>query len=264
MTKSHFWYRIQTFVMALLIGIVPLSGFSMAHARSAPKPALQTQPVTLVIDGIVQSINGEIWIVSGVTIHVTAQALITGYPVVGSTVHIVAITDGSNQIVAQSIALIPGTPTPLISATPSDTPTIAPTSTAGPSPTPTLSATPGTLVPTVMPTVTPGTTPTPIPYATIIIEGPVESINLNIIVVYGQRIKLRSDDPILAKLKHGDWVRVSGNYGLDDDKVTVVVIVVVIVIVDAPTTIIVVPPSNNDNNGDDNGKKHKGDDDEGD
>jgi uncharacterized repeat protein (TIGR01451 family) len=63
----------------------------------------------------------------------------------------------------------------------------------------------------------------------IVIEGPVESININIIVIYGMEIELDPDDPILLVLKIGDWVRLEGGTS-DDGDVTIIVAVTVVII----------------------------------
>jgi hypothetical protein len=137
-------------------------------------------------------------------------------------------------------------------ATPTQTPNLTgtPTQTATPGPSPTATA-------------TLSGTPTSIPYTTIVIEGPVEQIDLtvNVIVVYGQKIRLRRDDPIRTRVKIGDWIRISGNFDHDENN-QIIIIAVVVVIIDAPTVIIVAPgnPGRPANNGND-GHHHHDDDD---
>ena len=84
---SHWKRSVRHLLMTILVAIIPLTGFSVSPMQA--KAPAQIQPATLIIDGIVLSITGEIWIVSGVSIDVTAQTVITGYPVIGSTVHII-------------------------------------------------------------------------------------------------------------------------------------------------------------------------------
>ena len=86
-------------------------------------------------------------------------------------------------------------------ATPSPTFTPSLTPTPGPSPTPTFTATPG---PSPTPTATNSGT-------TIIIEGPVQIININIITIYDINIQVDAHDPILTNIHVGDFVRVEGN-----------------------------------------------------
>ena len=244
---SHWVRSVQHWFMVIVLAIVPLIGFSSSPVQA--KAAVHDQAPTITIDGVLQAIDEGIWTVSGVSIRVNAQTTISGAPTIGSTVHIVAVSDSENKLTALSISIIPVTatvitetpgpsPTPTNTATPSITPTASMTNTPGPSPTPSITPT-GTL----------SASPTGIPYVTIIIEGPVQEITVNVIVIYGQKIKLRGDDPVLVKLKVGDWVKISGNHGFDDDNVTVIIIAVIVVVIDTPPVIIVGPSNNGNGNG---------------
>jgi hypothetical protein len=71
---------------------------------------------------------------------------------------------------------------------------------------------------------------------TIIIEGPVESINANVIVIYGFNIEVDENDPILVVIEVGDVVRIEGNIG-PSTGTTIVIIAVVIIIVDVDVVI---------------------------
>lgn len=78
-----------------------------------------------------------------------------------------------------------------------------------PTPTPTLTPTPG-------PSATPPAGASPTPIATtlptiIVIEGPVQAINVNIITIYNINIQIDANDPILAQIHVGDFVRVEGS-----------------------------------------------------
>lgn len=64
----------------------------------------------------------------------------------------------------------------------------------------------------------------------IVIEGPVDVIIGNIIVIFGMEIELDPDDPILVALREGDVVRIDG--GIAEDGNTVVIVAAVVVIVD--------------------------------
>ncbi len=77
----------------------------------------------------------------------------------------------------------------------------------------------------------------------IIIEGPVQSININIITIYNINIQMRADDPLLTVIRIGDIIRVEGEIpgGDDDDggdiiligsSITIIAITVIIVDVD--------------------------------
>ena len=96
-----------------------------------------------------------------------------------------------------------GQMSPTCTQTATPTPTLTPslTPTPGPSPTPALTE-----------TVEPSSTPTATtPATTIIIEGPVQIININIITIYDINIELDEHDPVLTNIHIGDFVRVEGN-----------------------------------------------------
>jgi hypothetical protein len=108
-------------------------------------------------------------------------------------------------------------------------PTAEPTAEGTATPTPT-----GTVVPTAEPTAE--GTATPGGGITIIIEGPVESININIITIYGIDIEVDPNDPILTIIQIGDLIRIEGN--VDEDSPTLIIIAVIVVIVDVDVVII--------------------------
>jgi hypothetical protein len=87
-----------------------------------------------------------------------------------------------------------------------------------------------TLEPTVTPEVTPESTPNPdgLPI-TIIIEGPVQEININVITIYDIDITLGEDDPILGIIQIGDILHVEGD--TQDANGTIVIIAINIIII---------------------------------
>lgn len=56
------------------------------------------------------------------------------------------------------------------------------------------------------------------------VEGPVESINVNVITIYNIELVLAEDDPILARIQVGDVLRVEGDF---DSTLQVIVAVTV-------------------------------------
>lgn len=66
----------------------------------------------------------------------------------------------------------------------------------------------------------------------IIIEGPVEEINGNIIIIFGQEIVIDPDDPILAVISIGDFIRIEGETESEGNTIIVIAVTVVIVDVD--------------------------------
>ena len=77
----------------------------------------------------------------------------------------------------------------------------------------------------------------------IVIEGPIQAININIITILGIDIEVDPNDPILLTIKIGDIIRVEGTPTSDGDTIIIVAINITII-----NIIIVNPP---DNGGDD-------------
>jgi hypothetical protein len=67
---------------------------------------------------------------------------------------------------------------------------------------------------------------------TIVIEGPVQNININIITIYDIDIELNADDPLLTVIQIGDNVRVEGNMTNRGDTIIIIAVTVVVVDVD--------------------------------
>ncbi len=63
----------------------------------------------------------------------------------------------------------------------------------------------------------------------IIIEGPVEEINVNIIVVYNIEIEIEADDPILTVIQVGDIVHIEGGVVEEGDTIIIVAITIIII-----------------------------------
>lgn len=63
----------------------------------------------------------------------------------------------------------------------------------------------------------------------IIIEGPVEEINVNIIVVYNIEIEIDADDPILTVIQVGDIVHIEGGVVEEGDTIIIVAITIIII-----------------------------------
>lgn len=65
----------------------------------------------------------------------------------------------------------------------------------------------------------------------VVIEGPVQVVINNIIVIYDIEIQLQPNDPLLTVIKVGDVVRVEGSISDDDDDHTTIIVIAVIVVV---------------------------------
>jgi hypothetical protein len=64
----------------------------------------------------------------------------------------------------------------------------------------------------------------------IIVEGPIESITNNIVVIFGMEIELDPNDPALRVIRTGDVIRVEGD--MADSDTTIVIVAVNIIMID--------------------------------
>jgi hypothetical protein len=67
------------------------------------------------------------------------------------------------------------------------------------------------------------------PTATVGLEGPIEAINGNIVIVNGVPVQLANDDPLLATLQVGNFLSVQGNFQGSGSNIVLVVVNVTIV-----------------------------------
>jgi len=176
---------------------------------------------TISFTGTVTQASGTLIVVNGLTVSLEA---VNPAPevLVGMQVTVQGVLTDDGRILAQVIIIIaPPDATPVPTAT--ETPTVEPT--PGPSPTPTATPVNGGGV-------------------VVVIEGPVEAINVNIITIYNINIVVNVDDPVLAVIQIGDLVRVEGEFvGVDDDlsewvnfdgdtQINITIIAITIVVVD--------------------------------
>ncbi|MCC6613037.1 MAG: hypothetical protein IT320_06130 [Anaerolineae bacterium] len=174
---------------------------------------------TISFTGTVSQASGTLIVVNGLTVSLEA---VQPAPVVlvGMQVTVQGVLTSDGRILAQIIIII---------APPDATP--VPTATA----TPTLEPTPGP---------TPTATPVNSGSVVVVIEGPVEAININVITIYNINIVVNADDPVLTVIQIGDIVRVEGEFvGEDDDltqwvrldsdtQINITIIAITIVVVD--------------------------------
>jgi hypothetical protein len=80
------------------------------------------------------------------------------------------------------------------------------------------------------PEVTPESTTTPNLTITIVIEGPVQAININIITIYGINVELKPDDPMLKVIRIGDIVHVEGDTEPGEGNTIVIVAITVVIV----------------------------------
>ncbi|MCA9882994.1 MAG: hypothetical protein KC546_18400 [Anaerolineae bacterium] len=198
---------------------------NVAAQDTAETPTL-TPTATIEFNGPVTSISIDRLIINNLVVLVDVPNM-TFVPQIGMIIYV----EGNLQTDGTIIAIIVSD-VPIPTATPDATETPLVTATAMPEGTPVATPTP-----TTTPTDNLGIGPI------IIIEGPVEAININIITIYNINIVVSEDDPVLTAIRIGDFIRVEGELGDTDDddaplvivdgtSITVVIIAINITIVD--------------------------------
>ena len=109
---------------------------------------------------------------------------------------------------------------------------------------PTVEATPelsaevtSEVTPEITPEATPETTPEPTdePEAgapLIVVEGPVEEINVSTITIFDINIQVDPSDPVLTQIQIGDTLRVEGETSFDNNVIVIVAVNITIIDVD--------------------------------
>jgi hypothetical protein len=69
----------------------------------------------------------------------------------------------------------------------------------------------------------------------VVVEGPIEAINSNVVTINGMHVQFAPDDPRLVMFKIGDRLKVEGNFQGSGN--TIVLVVVNIIIINAPVNI---------------------------
>lgn len=199
--------RSRFFLFSSLFGLLLL--FSIAQTLFAQETANSANLVT--IEGPVQSIGGNAITISGINIQISPDDPVWADLQVGDVVRVQAnsVEQDDDTVILVAVVVIIVTDVPTPEATPDATPDVTPD-------------------------VTPEATPDPddddLPI-TIVIEGPVQAININIITIYNINIQVDADDPILTVIQIGDIVRIEGNIADDDDDSTTIVVVAVTIII---------------------------------
>jgi hypothetical protein len=155
------WLRLASTAIALLLVLV-LGAGALAATRAivriiqgstASPTSTPTAPVRFTLDGPIEQITPERWVVRGTSIAIGAQTTISGTPTLGARAQISGAVQADGTRLAQTIAiaasLMPSqlpvptvppspivvatnTPTPKPTATPTNTPTPKPTATSLP------------------------------------------------------------------------------------------------------------------------------------
>jgi hypothetical protein len=199
--------------------------------RKAPQPQLKPQAVQAIQQLILQELK---------TPPVAPRPIRPAIPaplLIGSAMILVAIA--ILVVVALVISQRKPTDIPPLTSAPSIIASEVPTASAEPESNgsileATIQPTP-TTAPTGQPTAeaTVGATADPIDDQTVmVIEGPVQTINVNVITIFGMAIWLDPGDPILAQLQIGKMIHVEGR--LDSERNIIVAVNVSVVTVVGP------------------------------
>jgi hypothetical protein len=227
-SKSIAIFISSVFILTLIAAVFALSP---AMAQPVAQQATPQAGAAISFSGAVSQVNAGLIVVNGLTVSV-ANTPLTFTPQVGQTVMVNGLLLPDGQIVAQTVVIIIiGSP----ELTPEVTPEVTPETTAEPTASPT-------------PQMTPTVSPTPDDDddtgddVIIVIEGPVQQINVNIITIYNINVVVNETDPILPVIQIGDIIRVEGRLDDDDDddgsvvligtNTTITIIAITIIIVD--------------------------------
>jgi hypothetical protein len=154
------WLRLAALALTIVIALA-LSAGTYAAARAIisitrPQPtATPTSPPTatpaavpIAIDGRIEQLAQERWLVGGRAVVLSSSTVISGTPALNAIAHVRGNLAPSGTVLALGITIEP------IAATPTNAPT------ATPSPTPTTTPSP-TATPTAIPTAIPAAPPAP-------------------------------------------------------------------------------------------------------
>ena len=207
---------------SILVGKRVLVGILLCLLLGLPIHA-QDDENTVNFTGVLSEISDDALIVGGVVIDIQGAVLPASGLTTGITVQVIGIPDGQQiratviVIVNTNPMVVTATPTPLPAEATAD---ITPTETTSNAVTPT---------PTISPVIINNA---PI----IVIEGAVESININSITIFDIDIQVEPSDPILTEIRIGDIVRIEGQSSLENNIIVIVAVNITII----ETTVIII------------------------
>ena len=175
---------------------------------------------SFTFDGVVTEVSSDTVIVGGVAVDISSAVLPVGGITPDMTVRVVGVADG--QVVRANVITI--IIAPPVTATPTDIPDNPPVEV--------------TQEPIVVPA--PPQAPSPIVIIgdapIIVIEGPVQAINITSIVIFDIEIQVDPADEILTQIRIGDTIRVEGQSTIENNVIIIVAINITIV----ETTVIII------------------------
>lgn len=202
--------RIIRLVAIMIAVLIVITGCSSSDSGNGSE---------IEFTGDIQTINGNILTVGGFTVD-TSDASI---PIDGLDTGVTVVVIGSMQeqtVIATSVVIV--TDEPQVAATEASDPTEESTEASEESTEPSEES-----------------TEAPLPdddSMIIVIEGPVEEININYIVIFGMQIQVDPSDEILTQITIGDVIKVEGTTVIEGDVIIIVAVNLTII----NTTIIVI------------------------
>lgn len=176
----------------------------------------------IAITGPVQTINVNIVTVFNIPIQFNPDDLILAQLNVGEIISV-----GGNIVSGNGTILIVPVQAVIVVNVDVTTPEATPEATPDPENTPEP---------------TPDTADLPV---TIVVEGPVEAINVNVITIFNINIEVEPDDPVLTRIHIGDHIRVEGNPKTMGSTIVIVAVnitIVNVIVVDSNPSVIIVNP----------------------
>lgn len=171
---------------------------------------------SFTFEGVVTEVTDDTVIVGGVVVDVSNAVLPIGGINPDMTVRVVGVADG--QLVRANVIVIIIAPPIAATPTPIDVPDDPPVEITEEPPQPTS------------PIVIIGDAPI------IVIEGPVQAINITSIVIFDIEIQVDPADEILTQIRIGDTIRVEGQSSIENNIIIIVAINITII----ETTVIII------------------------
>lgn len=197
-------FILSAIIIAILIPTQLFEGQGVSNAQD------ETSPATIQFTGDVTALGLDVIVVNGLTVNVSE--LDTNISVaLGTTVSISGNLLSDGTIIATTMTQVEININTDDDDVPEVTETPAPEVTEVPSPEATEEpSSDGGII--------------------IVIEGPVQAININVITIYNIDIELDADDPILTVIQIGDVIRIEGNIGDLGDKIVIINVINIIFI----------------------------------
>ena len=211
-------FRLKPIYSFIIITIAIVVGSITTLSPHAQDPV----GATIQLTGQVTSIQGQTIVIDGLSIDISNTTVSIIDIDIDSTVTVIGVLQ-QQTVIATTVIIVVNPTQPTATITPEVTPELTPEVTVEP-----------TVEATAEITAEPPAESTPVVDAPplIVIEGPVQTININVITVFDFDIQIDASNPILTDLQIGDNVRVEGNLNFEGSKLVIVVVNITIIDID--------------------------------